>query len=103
MIFLGNSNTPDLSYYFVEDIRSKYDYSTTNLDNSGIQVKENKLKWRDDMQFLMHLINLMKYCLNEKKFPKVNFKSLPNISQARWNFRAIYLLLAYILIPSDRQ
>ena len=101
-LFGGNTNSPDLSYYFVEAIRSKYDYLRSKFDNSGIQLKENELKWREDMQFLMHLINVVKFFWNENKFPMVNFKSLPNISQARWNSRAIFLLLAYILIPEDR-
>lgn len=101
-LFGGNTNSPDLSYDFVEVIRSKYDYLRSQFDNTGVQLKENDLKWRDDMQFLMHLINVVKFFWNEKKFPMVIFKTLPNISQARWNSRAIFLLLAYILIPEDR-
>ena len=36
-------------------------------------------------------------------FPKVNFKTLPNISNARWNSQVVYVLLAYILLPEFQQ
>ena len=34
-------------------------------------------------------------------FPAINFKSLPSLHNARWNSRAIYALLAFILTESD--
>ena len=35
-------------------------------------------------------------------FPCINFQQIPNISNARWNSRAILALLAFILMPTTR-
>ena len=55
------------------------------------------------MAFLNHLISCYRIFKNTGSFPKVNFQSLPALSNARWNSRAIYTLLAFILIPEFRQ
>ena len=55
------------------------------------------------MAFLHHLISCYKFFKTSQTFPKVNFQSLPALSNARWNSRAIYTLLAFILMPEFRQ
>ena len=55
------------------------------------------------MAFFHHLISCYKFFKTSQTFPKVNFHSLPTLSNARWNSRAIYTLLAFILMPEFRQ
>jgi len=55
------------------------------------------------MAFLDHLISCYRIFKSTGSFPKVNFRSLPATSNARWNSRAIYILLAFILIPEFLQ
>ena len=42
---------------------------------------------------------MLQYFKTSQTFPKVNFQSLPALSNARWNSRAIYTLVAFILMP----
>ena len=53
--------------------------------------------------FLHHLIIRYRQFKKIGSFPKVSFKTLPNISNARWNDRATFALLAYILHPEFQQ
>ena len=41
--------------------------------------------------------------MEKKDIEKINFKALPNISNAWWNSRGILALLAYILLPEHWQ
>ena len=55
------------------------------------------------MTFLHHLISCYKFFKTSQTFPKINFHSLPAFNKARWNSRAIYTLLAFVLMPELRQ
>lgn len=57
--------------------------------------------WRDDMKFLFHLTRVFRFYNETGRFPKVEFKKIPNLSNARWNTRAILALLAFILLPQE--
>ena len=55
------------------------------------------------MAFHHHLITFYRQFKKTGCFPKANFRTLQNITNARWNSRAIYALLACILLPEFRQ
>ena len=55
------------------------------------------------MKFLYHLTRVFQFFEEKGHFPKINFQAIPNISNARWNSRAILVLLSFILIPSERK
>ena len=55
------------------------------------------------MAFLHHLISRYKFFKTFQTFLKVNFQSFPTLRNARWNSRAIYTLLAFILMPEFRK
>ena len=54
------------------------------------------------MQFLYHLTRVMRFQDEHGRFPLVEFKKIPNISNARWSSRAILAILAFILMPDAR-
>lgn len=66
------------------------------------KLKEESVGWRDDMKFLYHLSQVFGYYEEHHEFPVVKFQSLPAMSNARWNSRAILALLAFILLPETR-
>lgn len=102
--FGGKTNSPNISYSFISIIQEQYEQLKTSFDNTGkAQEKAEQDCWRDDMAFLDHLVSCYRYFKSTGSFPKVNFRSLPAISNARWNSRAIYILLAFILMPEFRQ
>ena len=53
------------------------------------------------MQFLYQFGNANRYYQEHAIFPFITFKTLPIISNARWNSRTIYALLAFMLL-SDK-
>ena len=69
---------------------------------NGIEVIVDKSGWRDDMKFLYHLTRVFKFFEENGHFPLVNFQKIPNISNARWNSRAILAIVAFVLIPTTR-
>lgn len=102
--FGASTNSPTISYPFISIITEEYEQLKTSFNNIGkpLQKAEND-RWRDDMAFLDHLMSCYRIFKSTGSFPKVNFRSLPAISNARWNSRAIYILLAFVLIPEFRQ
>ena len=70
---------------------------------NGTEVIHDKSGWRDDMKFLYYLTKVFKFFEENHHFPLINFQKLPNISNAKWNSRAILAILAFILIPSARE
>ena len=54
------------------------------------------------MKFLYHLMRVFPHFTEMNEVPFVNFQKIPNISNARWNSRAILALLAFILMPDTR-
>jgi len=103
--FFGESSTsPNISYSFVSKINQEYEILKSLFNNNGgLLPKGQPIKWRDDMAFLHHLISCYRYFQRTGSFPQINFQSLPALSNARWNSRAIYALLAYILLPDYRE
>lgn len=100
--FEGRTSSPNIAYNFVTELIEKYEELKVSFLNG-----EDELLWtpeglRDDMKFLFHLTQVFNFYLEFNRFPKVHFKKIPNLSNARWNSRAIVALLAYILMPNER-
>ena len=98
---LSNTNSPNLNYFFVENLPKIYQKLIENFINGTHKLAKSE-GWRDDMMFLHHLTLAFKYFNENKVFPHVKFQKIPNISNDRWNSRAISALLAFVLIPSSR-
>ena len=103
--FGGTPTSPNLRYLFIARLTEEYAQLKQAFNNTGKLLKKTKCdRWRDDMGFLHHLISCYKFFKTSQTFPKVNFQSLSALSNARWNSRAIYTLLAFILMPEfDRK
>ena len=103
-LFEGSTMSPYLHYPFVTRLQQDYENLKLLFSNIGNPLtKVKRTRWRDDMDFLNHLIACYRKFKSTGNFPKVNFKSLPAISNARWNSRAIFILLAYILVPEYQE
>jgi hypothetical protein len=99
----SETRSPNIQYEFVVEIVDNYDALQKKFiqsDNPKVDVPN--IGWRDDMQFLLELGHACRYYFNHGIFPFIPFKGLPNLSNARWNSRAILALLAYILLPHQR-
>ena len=102
--FGGTPASPNLSYPFITKLTEEYAQLKEAFDNTEKLLKKIKCdRWRDDMAFLHHLISCYKFFKTSQTFPKVNFQSLSALSNARWNSKAIYTLLAFILMPEFRK
>ena len=103
--FFHNSTvSPELNYDFILKLTNDYEKLKADFVNNGIELpKTFKERWRDDMAFLQHLIVCYKTYSASGQYPKIDFKALPSLSNSRWNSRAIYTLLAFILIPEYQQ
>jgi len=103
-LFGTQSSGPLISYWFVKDIVGNYSdlKQKFNSDGTRIEITEETVAWRDDMRFLKHLCNAYKHFKEFNHFPKIQFQTLPHMSNARWNSRAIFALLAFILLPNKR-
>ena len=98
--FGGTPTSPNLSYPFIARLTEEYAQLKEAFNNTGKLLKKIECdRWRDDMVFLYHLISRYKSFKTSQTFPKVNFQSLPALSNASCNSRAIYTLLAFILMP----
>jgi len=100
----GKTSNPNISYPFVSKIIENYESLKRKFgsqEDSPILTQSN-IGWRDDMKFLFHLSNVFCYYDEHNVFPFINFQTLPGISNARWNSRAIFALLAFILLPETR-
>ena len=98
--FGGTPTSPNLSYPFIARSTEEYAQLKEAFDNTEKLSKKIECdRWRDYMAFLHHLILCYNFFKTSQTFPKVNFQSLPVLSNARWNSRAIYTLLAFILMP----
>jgi len=99
----GNATSPSIEYPFVSELVKNYDEQKARFEN-GTEEIIDKSGWRDDMRFLYHLARVFKFFDENGHFPCINFQQIPNISNARWNSRAILALLAlfFILMPTTR-
>jgi hypothetical protein len=103
----GQTRSPNINYPFVLQIIDDYDSLKENfLNNEAFDdsdmITEEEQGWRDDMKFLFHLTRVFRHYKRHGKMPKVTFRALPGLTNARWNSRAIFTLLSYILIPDSR-
>ena len=97
----NSTKSPDIDYFFVKDLKSKYDHLKEAFSNGKAKIKEIG-GWRDDMKFLYHLTCVFRHFIEKDKILFVNFQQIPNISHARWNSRAILTFLAFIVMPETR-
>lgn len=97
----GSTKSPNIEYFFVQDLMSNYDKLKAAFSNGKTEIKETG-GWRDDMKFLYHLTRVFRHFTERNEIPFVKFQQIPNISNARWNSRAILALLAFILMPETR-
>ena len=97
--FGAKTSFPNISYEFIEELLQNYDDLKRNFQQSNVRIKKTNLKWRDDMQYFYELGQAFRYYKDNGQFPMFDFKTLPNMSNARWNSRGILALLAFILIP----
>ena len=95
----SNSSFPNIQYPFVFQLIKNYEELKAQFVNCT-EVILDKSGWRDDMY---HLTRVFKFFEEKGHFPKITFQAIPNISNARWNSRAILVLLSFILIPSARK
>ena len=96
------TGSPNIQYPFVPQLVKNYERLRTEFVN-GTEAIHDKSGWRDNMKFLYHLTKVFKFFEENHHFPLINFQKLPNISNVRWNSRAILAILAFILIPSARE
>ena len=97
----GSTKSPNIEYFFVQDLMSNYDKLKAAFSNGKTEIKETG-GWRDDMKFLYHLTRVFRHFTERNEIPFVKFQQIPNISNARWNSHAILALLASILMPETR-
>ena len=98
--FACSTKLPKIEYPFVPELL-KYEELKEEFVN-GTEKVINKSGWRDDMKFLYHLIQVFRFFEENGHFPLIDFQKIPNISNARWNSRAILAILAFILIPTTK-
>ena len=92
MTFLGeNTKSPNIDYSFIPELINNYEQLKINFKNGKEEIIET-VGWRDDMKFLFHLTRVFRFYEDSGRFPKVKFQKIPNLSNARWNSRAILAL-----------
>ena len=99
--FFIHPTSSNIEYPFASQLMNSYYKLQADFVN-GTEAIIDKSGWRDDMKFLYHLTHVFRFFHEKGHFPFVNFQKIPNMSNARWNSRAILALLAYILIPTTR-
>ena len=97
----GSTKSPNIEYPFVPQLINSYEELQAKFVN-GTEVIVDKSVWRDDMKFLHHLTLVFKFYEEKGHFPLFNFQKIINISNARWNSRAVLAILAFVLIPKTR-
>lgn len=101
----GPTTKPELNYSFIDKISKNYDslqddYHQVATDD--VNTDENP-GWRDDFKFLYELCQAYRHYKTTSHWPRINWKKLPNLHQARWNSRAIYAVIAFFLLPDWRR
>ena len=97
----GKSSSPEIYYKFIVNLQKNYENLKSNFKQGEKICKVKTNKWRDDMDFLFELVQSYRYMKVNGSYPAIKFKSLPSLNNARWNSKAIYALLAYILNESN--
>ena len=98
----GDTKSPNIEYPFVSELLNKYDELKDKFVNGTVEILD-KSGWRDDMKFLYHLTRVFRFYEEQRNFPLIHFQNIPNMSNARWNSRAILAILAFILMPEARK
>ncbi|ELU17277.1 hypothetical protein CAPTEDRAFT_208021 [Capitella teleta] len=98
----GATKTPNIEHYFVHDIITKYADLQKFIKNVTHEIIETA-GWRDGMKFLHQLTRAFRHFHENQQVPLIKFQKIPNISNARWNSRAILALLAFFLMPQERE
>lgn len=102
-LLISNSSNPMISYKFMDELIQNYDSLVDSYEQNqdNLCYSENP-GWRSDLKYLYELCQVFRFYLKEGVFPKINFKRLPVLHQARWNSRGILAILGFILIPRER-
>lgn len=100
-----STTKPELNYPFIDTISNNYatlqdDYHQVVTDY--VNIGENP-GWRDDFKFLYELCQAYRHYKRCSHWPRISWKKLPNLHQARWNSRAIFAVIAFFLLPEWRQ
>ena len=56
----GSTKSPNIEYFFVQDLMSNYDKLKATFSNGKTEIKETG-GWRDDMKFLYHLTRVFRH------------------------------------------
>lgn len=99
------TSKPELNYSFIDKLRENYvslqaHYHQVATDD--VNTDENP-GWRDDLKFLYELCQAYRQYKTTSRWPRISWKKLPNLHQARWNSRAIYAVIAFFLMPEWRR
>lgn len=97
----GNNTSPNIEYPFIPELVKNYEQLKMNFKSGEEEISETA-GWRDDMKFLFHLTRVFRFFKETGRFPKVKFQKIPNLSNARWNSRAVLAILAFIVLPERR-
>lgn len=57
----GKTSSPNISYNFVDELISDYDYLKINYKQNEERIESKNIKWRDDMQYLYELGKAYRY------------------------------------------
>lgn len=102
-LFRPQSRSPNIAYWFVSEVEENYHELRRRFDTfERPKLDSEEVAWRDDMTFLKHLCSAYVHYTQNGQFPSIHFMALPNRSNARWNSRAIFALLAFVLLPDKR-
>jgi len=91
----GKCTSPNMAYQFVSKLTRSYDKLKQNYKHNDVFLEVQHIQWRDDMQYLYEFGSSFRYYLQKGKFPYIKFKTLPSLSNARWNSRVILSILTF--------
>ena len=98
----ANTRSLNVEYFFVRNLINNYETLKSKFVNGTDEITDQS-GWIDDTRFFYHLTRVMRFHDEHGRFPLVEFKKIPNISNARWNSRAMLAILAFILMPDARR
>ena len=88
----GLTRSLQLPYDFINEITNSYKVLKANYEHdSELSLNENP-GWRDDFRFLYQLCEAFKLNKETCKWPKIEWKNLPVLHNARWNSCGSYAL-----------
>ena len=96
------TSSPEISYTVFQPLFEKFDELVIEFHQQSCEEVSEEKTWREDMDFLLHLSMAYRFYREKGYFPVIHFRKLPNLSNARWNSRAILALLSFILVPESR-